>query len=307
MGSLHSRAYTGHDDLQSMIRLTSALRSRGQRVYPIAADLFEELSESAVQESARLWENDRRDLAGFVYVSQFQNMVYAFDKNEFTPAVENEMVEWAAEAMQYRNRQTNQNLTLDASVLDDDLPGVALLERHDFERQTESSILMARPLDQDIPEPQLPPGFSIRPMGGEAELEAYVALHQAAFGTSNMTVEYRRTIMNAPDYLPELDLVGVAPDGDLAAFCVCQIFPDDTPRAEGLKEGWTDPVGTHPAYQRMGLAKALLLIGMELLKKRGMDTALLGTGSSNIAMQKTASAAGFKHASTTLWYSKKLD
>ncbi len=46
-----------------------------------------------------------------------------------------------------------------------------------------------------------------------------------------MTVEYRQAIMRAPDYIPELDLVVQAPDGDLAAFWICQIFPDDSPRA----------------------------------------------------------------------------
>ena len=104
--------------------------------------------------------------------------------------------------------------------------------------------------------------------------------------------------------IPELDLVAVAPNGDLAAFCVCQIFPDDTPRAGGKKEGWTDPLGTHPAYQRRGLAKALILTGMQLLKDRGIDTALLGTSSTNIAMQRTAESLGFRHVSNTLWYSK---
>ena len=166
---------------------------------------------------------------------------------------------------------------------------------------------MSRSLNLPIPEPQLPPGFIIRPMGGEVEIDAYVALHRAAFGTEIMTVEYRRTIISAPDYIPELDLVAVAPDGDLAAFCVCQIFPDDSPRAGGLKEGWTDPLGTHPAYQRLGLATALLLTGMRLLKARGMDTAILGTSSSNLAMQHTARSVGYQDASNTLWYSKSVD
>ena len=131
-----------------------------------------------------------------------------------------------------------------------------------------SSILMGRPLDGYIPDPVLPQGFAIRPMAGEAELEAYVTLHRAAFGTGNMTVQYRRTIMSAPDFIPELDLVAVAPNGDLAALCVCQVFADDSPRADGRKEGWTDPVATHPAYQRLGLAKALMLHGMRLLRRR---------------------------------------
>jgi ribosomal protein S18 acetylase RimI-like enzyme len=144
-------------------------------------------------------------------------------------------------------------------------------------------------------------------MGGEAEIEAYVALHRAAFGTDNMNVDYRRAIMNVPSYIPELDLVAVAPDGALAAFCVCQIFPDDVSRGGGQKEGWTDPIGTHPSFQRMGLSKALILTGMHLLKRRGIDTALLGTNSDNYAMQRVASAAGFHTISNTLWFCKDVE
>jgi mycothiol synthase len=88
---------------------------------------------------------------------------------------------------------------------------------------------------------------------------------------------------------------------------MCQIFPDDSPRAGGAKEGWADPVRTHPKYQRRGLAKALMLSGLRLLKERGMDAALLGTSSKNIPMQRLAEAAGFQVASKTLWFRKTIN
>ena len=47
-----------------MVELTQSLRSSGQRVYPIAADLYEELTDPEVQATVRLWENDHRRLAG---------------------------------------------------------------------------------------------------------------------------------------------------------------------------------------------------------------------------------------------------
>jgi ribosomal protein S18 acetylase RimI-like enzyme len=306
MSTLISRSYTGPADLQAMVALTQALRATGQMIYPIAADLYEELADPDVQITARLWENNQRRLAGFAYVSRYQNLVDVFDERQLTPALEAEMVAWAVAAVQRRSQQKGETQTLDASALESDLPRLAFLERHGFERLSGDSILMARPLDQPIPDSALPPGFSIRPMGGEAEVEAYVTLHRAAFGTENMTVAYRRTIMSAPNYIPELDLVAVAPNGELAAFCVCQIFPDDAPRAGGQKEGWTDPVATHPSYQRLGLAKALMLHGMRLLKARGIDTAILGTNGENLAMQRTAESIGFRVASNTLWYCKTV-
>lgn len=304
MTPLFSRLYNGAADLQAMVTLTQALRLNGQMVYPIAADLYEELAEPEVQATARLWEDERRQLLGFAYVNRYQNLVDVFASGGFTSTLEMEMMDWVVTVVRRRNQEKGETQTLDASALESDLARLAFLERHGFARQSETSLLMAHPLDQPFPEPQLPAGFFIRPVGGEAELEAYVALHLLAFGTENMTVEYRRAIMSAPDYLPELDLVVVAPDGELAAFCVCQIFPDDTPRGSGHKEGWTDPLGTHPAYQRRGLAKALILTGMRLLRGRGLDTALLGTSSENIAMQWVAESIGFKVVSNTLWYCK---
>ncbi len=301
-----TRPYTGPADLQAMTDLTQVLRARGQTVYPIATDLYEELANPSVQAAACLWENGRGELAGFAYVSQYQNLVDVFDERQWSPLLEAEMMVWAERAVQRRNQVEGETQTLDASALESDLPRLAMLERYGFVRQAESSLLMARSLGQPIPTLQLPSGFSIRPMGGEAEIEAYVALHRAAFGTEQMTVEYRRTIMSAPSYIPELDLVIAAPNGDLAALCICQIFTDDAPRAGGQKEGWTDPVATHPNYQRLGLAKALLLHGMRVLQERGMDTALLGTSSLNNAMQRTAEAVGFRRVSNTVWYCKQV-
>lgn len=306
MSSLFSRSYTGPADLQAMVNLAQLLRAAGQTVYPIAADLHEELADPDVQATAGLWEDEAGQLVGFAYVNRYQNLVDVFDARLYTPALEGEMISWAVAAVQRRNQDKGEIQTLDASSLDDDLPRLAMLARHGFERQSGSSILMACPLDQPIPAPVLPAGFTIRPSGGEAEVEAYVALHRAAFGTENMDVEYRRSIMSAPDFIPELDLVAVAPNGDLAAFCVCQIFSDDTPRGGGIKEGWTDPVGTHPDYQRRGLARALMLAGMAALRNRGIDTALLGTSSTNIPMQRLAESIGFRTVSNTVWYCKSV-
>lgn len=303
---LHSRPFAGLADLQAMIDLTARLRAAGQRVYPIATDLYEELDDPETLVTARLWETDA-ELVGFAYVSRWQNLVNSFDEALFTADVQTELMAEMVAATRRRNQANGENQTLDASALADDLPRLALLERFGFARQEESSLLFARSLEGDLPLPVLPPGFSIRPLGGADELEAYVTLHRAAFGTEKMTREYRQSIMSAPGYLPELDLVAAAPDGTLAAFCMCQIFADDAPRAGGMKEGWTDPLGTHPSYRRLGLTRALIFAGLRLLREHGIDTALLGTSSNNTAMQRLALGLGFRVASNTLWYCKTVD
>lgn len=302
--NISSRLYAGSFDLHSMIQLTEYLRIMGQKINPISADLHEELHDTDVQATARLWENERGNLVGFAYINRYQNLVDVFDSSIINQDIESQMMEWIVTAAQRRNQKRGVTLTLDASSSENDLERTAFLERHGFVHQADSSLLLSRSLLDPLPTVVLPRGYSIRPMEGAAEIEACVNLHRAAFGTEIMTADYRQSIMNSPDYIPEIDLLAVAPDGRLAAFCMCQIFPDDNPRAGGKKEGWTDPVGTHPNHRRMGLAKALITTGMHLLKERDVDMALLGTSSTNDAMQRTAERIGYRRVSTTLWFTK---
>ena len=158
---------------------------------------------------------------------------------------------------------------------------------------------MTRQLSEPIPEAELPQGFIIRSIKGMDEAEAVASTHRAAFGTEYMTTENRLVIMNTSGYDPSLDLLAIAPNGNIAAYCSCSVN-DQT------KIGMTDPVATHPDYQRMGLARALLLEGMQLLKERGMMSAHLGTSGNNLGMKKTAESVGFTVEYTTIWFSKEV-
>jgi ribosomal protein S18 acetylase RimI-like enzyme len=151
----------------------------------------------------------------------------------------------------------------------------------------------------------LPQGFIIRQLAGEKEINAYVNLHQRTFGTKQMTLEFRHSIMNTPEYDPQLDLVVESPDEKLVAFCVCQINESEN-KASKEKSGWTDPIGVLPEFRKMGLAKALMNEGFFRLKARGMNYAKLGTSSDNIAMIRLAEAMGFSEISRKLWFSREV-
>jgi ribosomal protein S18 acetylase RimI-like enzyme len=151
----------------------------------------------------------------------------------------------------------------------------------------------------------LPPGFIIRHVLGEPEVEEYVAMHREAFGTTYKTVEERLAFMRNPAYIPELDLVAVSPEGRLAAFCVCSIDQEENARSN-LKEGGIDTIGTRHAFQRRGLARAVVSAGLRQLQRYGMDTALAGTGSWNIATQRLCESVGFRLLYNILWYTKEM-
>ena len=306
MAGFVSRSYEGEADLQVMTDLLLAARP-AERIadYPSILDLQELFSRSGTHANMRLWEDDDGRLVGFAIVDLRQSSLHF----EVVPQANGSniatlIIAWGMERVQDAGRQPGESVELRTSCRGCYTERLALLERHGFVREEQCTLHMVRPLDEAIPTPQVPTGFAIRQVAGEHEAEALVALHRAAFGTENMTVEDRLSWMRVPEYDPELDLVAVAPDGTLAAYAFCSLSQEEN-AISGRRDGYTDPLATHPAFQRRGLARALLLTGFGLLKQRGVETARLSTGSWNTAMQETARSVGFRVDSTTAFFAKR--
>jgi len=298
-----SRMYAGADDLHLILDLLSGVRP-AERIagYPSPADLREMLCLPANQANTRLWFEKGR-LVAFALVDSYNNLLFEYQQAGLD--LEAEIVGWGVECVRRAPHEGEEPPTLDANCCEEDGDRIALLERHGFVRQPVRSLHLARPLREPIPMPTLPAGFKIRPLKGRDEVEEWVRLHRTAFGTERMTVEERLAMMSGPDYDPDLDLVMAGPDGRLAAYCMCQIFREENTQT-GRNEGYTDPVATHPKYQGRGLAKALLLTGLRLLRERGVDTAIMGTSSENEKMQRAAKAVGFRVESATVWLAKPV-
>ena len=279
-------------DIQSMRDLIARLPQKST-----AIDFEETTQLDSVRARTRLWKNEGK-LIGFAYVDDFNNLRFEVEPQSRSTQLEDEIIAWGLDCMKKRNAETGQNDTLDASFLVGNTWQIALLQRSGFGQENLRSLHYARSLNEPIPEHPLPPGFSLRCVKGEDEVENLVNLHRAAFGTENMTVEERLAIMRAPQYERELDLLAIAPNGELAAFCICGIEDENI--------GYTDPIGVHKNYQRLGLGKAVLSAGLQTLKQRGIERAELGTSSENIAMQQLATAMGFVVISESLWFSKKV-
>ncbi len=201
------------------------------------------------------------------------------------------MVDWAEGRLVRQAEAAEPAAELSTGCREEDTRRLNFLEQSGFFAQPVRTLHFIRRLDELLPAPVLPAGFQIRPIRGEEELEAWVTLHQAAHGTQSMTVDQRRAMMRTPEYERELDLVAVAPDGRLAAYVMGHFSPEEN-LYSGQKMGYTDPVATHPDFQRLGLARALLLAGFERLKERGLDSAQLGTWGENTAMIRTAESVG---------------
>ncbi len=200
---------------------------------------------------------------------------------------------WAGDRIREEALAHGEPLRLWAECRTDDAERIALFEAEGFQREESEILQMVRPLDAPLPDVRLPPGFTLRPLDGEHEIEEWVALHDAAFGVVSALVARRRAILNADGYVRELDLVVVAPDGRLAAFCEGSISWEEN-TATGRREGWSDPIGTHPAYQRRGLARAVTTEVLRRLRAAGMTEALLYVTSGNIAARALYQSLGYE-------------
>jgi ribosomal protein S18 acetylase RimI-like enzyme len=293
---MNSRPYSHPEDLPYLIDFLRAVRPpERSNDFPGLVDLEELLADPEHQRLTRLWHDPQGSLSAYAMLSNYDNLLFDTIPAQLA-GLGAEIIEWALE-----NARGETGEGLYASCLDDNSVRIDFLQAHGFELQPDTTLHYARPLDQPIPEPSLPSGFSIRPLEGEAEADAAADLHRAAFGTGYMTTATRLAMMRTSEYDPTLDLVVIAPNGRLAAYTMGSTSAAQNART-GHKIGYTDPVAAHPDFQRLGLARALLLTALYMLKQRGMETAKLGTASDNLAMQKTAESAGFRLESKTLWF-----
>jgi ribosomal protein S18 acetylase RimI-like enzyme len=117
-------------------------------------------------------------------------------------------------------------------------------------------------------------GYTIRSMGDVDEHSARCWVSWQAFHPTEPDDDFEdgwyHNIQRAPLYRRDLDLVAVAPDGTLAAFCT--IWYDDVTRT-----GLFEPVGTAPQHQQRGLGKSMLTEGLIRLQRMGTDLAYVGS------------------------------
>jgi len=256
---MKSYLFRGESDIQLIRELIKHLSYQSTIV-----DFEETLLLASVRATTRLWQHNNK-LIGFAFVDDYNNLRFEIKTEYSSDQLQTEIVEWGIACVRKRNAETGRDDTLDSSFKVENTWQIEMLEKFGFVRESFRSLKYSRSLSEPIADYTFPQGFSLRYVEGEQEVDKLVILHCAAFGTDNMTADARIAIMRAPQYERELDFVVIAPNGELAAFCIC-----------GLEEaneriGYTDPIGTHPRYQQLGLGKAALTAGLLALKNRGAN------------------------------------
>lgn len=283
MESIYTRPYQAETDYNQMRRLLSeSYLLAGPPVYCTVGDLdwwrCLEDDPQAVQR-ARLWFTKDERLVAFAWPAddQVDLIVHPHYRH-----LDEAMLAWA-EREHWRLGEVAGPLR--AWSYSSDSARTAALQHHCYSRTGDHFIHFGYSLDRPLPEPCLPAGYHLRPVAGESELSARVAVHRAAFAPSRMTEAKHQTVMNSPTYRPDLDLVAVAPEGSLAAFTLVWYDP-------AARLGLFEPMGCHPDHQRRGLATALLHEGLRRLARLGAQTAYVNAWGEDPAA-RLYQAAGF--------------
>ena len=213
----------------------------------------------------RLWE-DGDELLGFAWLEEPDGVVtQVHPRLRGSGVLEREMLDWAAHQTRtvYGERAGDELWT---RVPEDEPRLAAFLAGLGFVKDPDYALKLFLELDDSLPRPTPPDGWTVCEVGGEEEWEERVETHREVWHPSRITLEAYRRLRNAPGYDPRLDLVAVAPDGTFGSYCICWFDPES-------RTGLFEPVGTRPAHRGKGLGKAVMLEGLHRLRDLGAHAA----------------------------------
>ena len=177
----------------------------------------------------------------------------------------------------------SETVYFDADCEHEEAGRMALFESFGM-RPTRYFLDMAYAPLEDIPEPQFPPGISVRAWVRGQDNEATLAVFNDAFADHwdfiPEPLEEWLHWASRPRFRPELNLLAVAGE-EIAGLCLCDVNEEHIARI-GRQEGLVDILGVRRPYRHQGLGRALLLAGLHALKEAGMESAMLGVDAESL-------------------------
>jgi mycothiol synthase len=225
-------------------------------------------------------------VAGLAITNRFGN---AFDVFTAPPwrgtAAETTMLRFGFDTTGSRLATASTNQWVLTDVFECDTIRIRLLTELGFARfriWDDSATLV---LTSPAPVVHLADGFEVR----GARLSDAPGLAEArnrCFDDTWTAESYRRDMMTRPGYDPAREIVAVAADGRIAAFAV--YWADTLNRV-----GHFEPVGTHPDFQRRGLARAVMVQALSQMRQQGMRTVTINFNADNRAAGALYESLGF--------------
>jgi GNAT superfamily N-acetyltransferase len=148
-----------------------------------------------------------------------------------------------------------------------------ILKKRGYTRGKWTEHQWRRDLDAPIPEVSIPEGYTIRSLGDVDEIPARSWASWRGFHPDEPDEDYQGwewylNIQRCPLYRRDLDIVAIAPTGEIASFCT--MWYDDATRS-----AYIEPVATVPEHLRRGLSRACITAGLQRLQRMGATRAFV--------------------------------
>jgi mycothiol synthase len=267
--------------IRDFVRQVFLLNGRRQTSWHIArldywwARRHEFLPDTPIEQVVFIWETQEGQIAAVLH-PEHKGIVFQQVHPELrTPDLEEEMLSVAEEHLAVTKAEGKRRLLVVADQHDRLRQDILLRRGYNrFDHPQAREHQRRRSLDEPLPQIPLVPGYSVRSLKDDE----IPARGLAAWKTTRSDEPYDDfvgwkwllNVYQAPLYRRDLDIVVVAPNGEIASFCT--LWFDDVTRS-----GYFEPVGTAQDYQRRGLARAVMEEALRRLKQMGATMAFVSS------------------------------
>lgn len=265
----------------------------------------------------RLWKDTSGELIGFGQLIPDRNdeiegyLFFDVHPTRQGGSLETEILQWSEARMREMGKELTVPTKINTLIRSDKIQRRMLLEERGFTNER-CFLTMACSLERSLAAFSLPEGFTLQRLDfrSDRDFQVWVDLYNESFidhwNHHDLTVDAARFWLDNPHYKPELNLVAVAPDGTLAAFCVGYLNRAENART-GRNEGWIKFLGTRRSFRRLGLGRAILLAAMRQFKELGVEQVKLGVDAQNLTKAtQLYQSLGFCPESSWLFYAKQI-
>ena len=277
------RGYQGEEDfwkVRGFLRHTMLLNDLKQLNWPVARwDYWRwhgilNCGMDPLEGSIYIWETPEGEIAAVINPEERGWVFFHVHPAYRTEALEREMLAAAEKLFTLPGREGRVKLRIHAH--ENDLMREKILQENGYTLGKGVDTQNHRLVSLPVPDVPIAEGFTIRSLGDKSELPARSWASWRGFHPNEPDEKYEGwewyfNIQRCPLYRRDLDIVAVAPNGDIASFCT--IWYDDVTRT-----AYYEPVATPPEYQRKGLARACMMEGLRRLQSMGCVQAIVVSG-----------------------------
>ena len=172
----------------------------------------------------------------------------------------------------------------------------------------ESWVLMVRPSLEDIPDTLLPEGLEGRPALTEHFPAIWYAVEEAYVpeGGPPPTGKIPEDFKNNPNFQPDLWQVAWEVSSGKVVGSVMTYINHAENKQLGILRGFTEGISTVPAWQRRGVARALIARSLKAQREAGMTESALVCSGDKPNNYKLYASCGFQEVKRDTVYQKPL-